>query len=220
MHVIMEMLWKRRGDFLLKNRIVMFDPYFTKLIQSSWDSFKEDENKLQFVWPMSLASYVTGKGKGKGQKMELGRDVDVVYAPMNWGDEHWVGLCINLATSNVTIFDSYIPFSATESAVEVHMAPLLSSLPYILEQFVGYTKCHTKEGIRYFSWSREVGLYHNEKSGDCGACAAKFMEIHANGSGKAEMSQITDKTVERFREQYAMDCYEDFVGDFKLQNTD
>ena len=42
--------------------------------------------------------------------------------------------------------------------------------------------------------------------------------MHANGDGKEEMSQITDKIIDRFREKYAMDCYEEFVGDFKVPN--
>lgn len=32
------------------------------------------------------------------------------------------------------------------------------------------------------------------------------------------MSQITDKGVDKFREHYAMDCYKEFVGDFRVAN--
>nr|VDD45388.1 unnamed protein product [Brassica oleracea] len=56
-----------------------------------------------------------------------------------------------------------------------------------------------------------------QRGGDCGPCAAKFIEMHAAGLTE-EMSRITDKDVERFREQYAMDCYEEFVGDAKVIN--
>uniref|UniRef100_A0A0D3BGU7 Ubiquitin-like protease family profile domain-containing protein n=1 Tax=Brassica oleracea var. oleracea TaxID=109376 RepID=A0A0D3BGU7_BRAOL len=112
---------------------------------------------------------------------------------MMWGAYHWVGLCINLLTAKVTILDSYILHSGTIEEVDAHMAPLISSLAYILEQYVG-------------------------KTGDCGTFAAKFIEMHANGDGKEEMSQITDKIIDRFREKYAMDCYEEFVGDFRVAN--
>ena len=50
MHVIMQMLWRRRGSFLQKERIVMFDPYFTKIITSKWPAFNEAEDKLDFDW--------------------------------------------------------------------------------------------------------------------------------------------------------------------------
>ena len=75
---------------------------------------------------------MTGKTKGKNLKLELGRDVDMVYAPMMWGADHWVGLCINLLTTNVTILDSYIAHCGTIEEVDAYMALLLSSLTYIL----------------------------------------------------------------------------------------
>ena len=132
MHVIMQMLWRRRGSFLQKDRIVMFDLYFTKIITSKWPAFNEAEDKLDFDWGTNISAYITGKSRGKNFKLELGRDVDMVYAPMNWGTNHWVGLCINLRTSNVTILDSFITENLTEAHVDVQMTPILKSLPYIL----------------------------------------------------------------------------------------
>ena len=142
----------------------------------------------------------------------------MVYAPMMWGTDHWVGLCINFLTANVTILDSYISHNRTIEQLDAHMAPLLSSLPYILKQYVGHTVHHAKEGQLYYSWSRVDGIYNNGRTGDCGTCAAKFIEMHANCDGKEEMSMITDKIVDMFREKYAMDCYEEFVGDFRVAN--
>ncbi|KAF2538727.1 hypothetical protein F2Q68_00021477 [Brassica cretica] len=75
-----------------------------------------------------------------------------------------------------------------------------------------------KEEERTYAWNRFQGIYHNNRGGDCGLCAAKFMEMHSNGDGKEEMSRITDKVVDKFREQYAIDCYEEFVGDFQVAN--
>ena len=156
--------------------------------------------------------------RGKNLKLQLGRDIDVVYAPMFWQDKHWVGLSINLKTSNVTIFDSFITANPTETHVDAHMTPILKSLPYILEQYVGFTDYLIKEGERTYAWNRFQGIYHKNWGGDCGPCAAKFMEMHSNGDGNEEMSRITDKVVDKFRKQYAMDCYEEFVGEFQVTN--
>ena len=218
MHVIMQMLWRRRGSVLQKDRRVMCDPYFTKIITSKWSAFSEAKDKLHFDWGTNIASYVTGMCRGKNLKLQLGRDIDVVYAPMFWQDKHWVGLSINLQTSNVTIFDSFITANPTETHVDAHMTPILKSLPYILEQYVGFTDYLIKEGERTYALNRFQGIYHNNRGGDCGPCAAKFMEMHSNGDGKEEMSRITDKVVDKCREQYAMDCYEEFVGDFQVAN--
>ncbi|KAF3551012.1 hypothetical protein DY000_02006293 [Brassica cretica] len=133
----------------------------------------EDEDKLHFNWGKNIASYVPGKTKGKNLKLELGCDVDMVYAPMMWGADHW---------------------------------------------YVGHTVHHAKEGQLYYSWSRVDGIYNNGRTGDCGTCAAKFIQMNANCDGKEEMSLITDKIVDRFREKYAMDCYEEFVGYFRVAN--
>ncbi|CAN7011037.1 unnamed protein product [Brassica oleracea var. botrytis] len=190
MHVIMQMLWRRRGSVLQKDRRVMCDPYFTKIITSKWSAFSEAKDKLHFDWGTNIASY----------------------------DKHWVGLSINLQTSNVTIFDSFITANPTEIHVDAHMTPILKSIPYILEQYVGFTDYLIKEGERTYALNRFQGIYHNNRGGDCGPCAAKFMEMHSNGDGKEEMSRITDKVVDKFREQYAMDCYEEFVGDFQVAN--
>ncbi|KAF2569532.1 hypothetical protein F2Q68_00024857 [Brassica cretica] len=85
-------------------------------------------------------------------------------------------------------------------------------------RYVGFTDYLLKEGERTYAWNRFQGIYHNNRGGDCGPCAAKFMEMHSNGDGKEEMSRITDKVVDKCREQYAMDCYEEFVGDFQVAN--
>ncbi|KAG2286902.1 hypothetical protein Bca52824_046506 [Brassica carinata] len=174
-----------------KERMVILDQYFIKTIQSNWSAFSADNDKLQFEWGKNVAQYVTGKN-------------------------HWVGLCIKLTEGHVTVFDSYVPHTEIEVA-EGHMCSVVQSLPYILEKYAGHKCYKVKEGLRIYSWSRAKGIYHNKRGGDCGPCAAKFIEMHAAGLTE-EMSRITDKDVDRFREQYAMDCYEEFVGDAKVNN--
>ncbi|KAG2246677.1 hypothetical protein Bca52824_086305 [Brassica carinata] len=117
---------------------------------------------------------------------------------MNWGGDHWVGLCIKLSEGHVTVFDSYVPHTKIEVA-EGHMCSVVQSLPYILEKYVGHKCYKVKEGLRIYSWSRGEGIYHN-KGVAYGPCAA---------------NRITDKDVDRF-ERYAMDCYEELGGDAKI----
>ncbi|KAF2605443.1 hypothetical protein F2Q70_00025597 [Brassica cretica] len=123
-----------------------------------------------------------------------------------------------LFTSNLTILDSFITENPTEAHVDVQMTPILKSLPYILEQYVGYTVYQISEGVRFYSWNRVESIYPNKMGGDCAPCAVKFMEMHSNGDGKEEMSLITYRVVDKIREQYAMDCYEEFVGDYRVAN--
>jgi len=48
------------------------------------------------------------------------KDVDVVYAPMNWKSEHWVALGINLNERLITVYDALISHTR-ESAVKARM---------------------------------------------------------------------------------------------------
>ncbi|KAL0660972.1 hypothetical protein Bca4012_097809 [Brassica carinata] len=153
MHVIMNMLWRRRGIYLQKERMVTLDQYFIKTIQSNWSAFSADNDKLQFEWGKNVAQYVTGKSKGQKMQLGLGRDIDTVYTPMNWGGDHWVGLCIKLTEGHVTVFDSYVPHTEIEVA-EGHMCSFVQSLPYILEKYAGHKCYKVKEGLRIYSWSR------------------------------------------------------------------
>ncbi|KAL0898556.1 hypothetical protein Bca101_082517 [Brassica carinata] len=211
------MLWRRRGKHLHKDGIVIFDQYFTKTILSYWSEFEAANDKLKFEWGPNIPKYVTGKRRWQSMKLELGRDVYTVYAPMNWGGDHWVGLRIDLKDSQVMIYDSFVPHNSDEE-VDEYLRPLIQSLPYILEKYAGFCSYQVKDGMRYYSWIRAEGIYHNQRGGDCGPCAAKFIEMHDAGLGTEDMSRITDNDVDNFREQYAMDCYEEFVGKVKVVN--
>ncbi|KAG2304263.1 hypothetical protein Bca52824_032914 [Brassica carinata] len=118
-------------------------------------------------------------------------DWDRVYVPMLWGKDHWVGLVIELHNKRVEILDSaYLP-------------PSVWPPP--------------EEGCS-FTWDRPGNIYFNERSGDCGPCAVKFLEMHAAGCTYYDMAQITDDMVDRFREKYTMDTYQEFIGSAEVFN--
>ncbi|KAF3593615.1 hypothetical protein DY000_02021100 [Brassica cretica] len=77
------------------------------------------------------------------------------------------------------------------------------------------------KSVKECDFTRGIGLKASitkKRGGDCAPCAAKFMEMHSNGDEKEEMCWIIDKIVDKFREQYAMDCYEEFIGDYRVAN--
>ncbi|CAH2051817.1 unnamed protein product [Thlaspi arvense] len=55
------------------------------------------------------------------------------------------------------------------------------------------------------------GYYTNFQGGDCGPVAAKFMELHVNTVSDQRLWCFTDKMVDDFRKQWAMDIYKDVV---------
>ncbi|KAL0729399.1 hypothetical protein Bca4012_025492 [Brassica carinata] len=140
------------GSFLTWLSLEMVDrrealQYFTKTILSYWSEFEAANDKLKFEWGPNIPKYVTGKRRWQSMKLEFGRDVYTVYAPMNWGGDHWVGLRIDLKDSQVMIYDSFVPHNSDEE-VDEYLRPLIQSLPYILEKYAGFCSYQVKDGMR------------------------------------------------------------------------
>lgn len=66
-------------------------------------------------------------------------------------------------------------------------------------------------GVKKFVAKRLPDLYINNRSGDCGPVTMKFLEMHALGDPSPSMGGITDKNVDDFRKQYALDIYKTIV---------
>ncbi|CAF1929713.1 unnamed protein product [Brassica napus] len=137
---------------------------------------------------------------------------------MMWGKDHWVGLVINLTCRQVEILDCNIPLNESDNEVNKHMAYLLRALPHVLAAFSPPSDSSHPEEDQAFSWVRPDNIYFKERSGDCGPCTVKFLEMHAAGYSYEDMGQIDDKKVDIFCQKYAMDTYEEFIGNAKVQN--
>ncbi|XP_024015946.1 uncharacterized protein LOC18025741 [Eutrema salsugineum] len=219
MQVIMTMLWRRRGEIYLKDRVAFVDTLFISIIGNYYNDFISGD-KNQYDWGKTIQGIVLGKPAkwaNQRQRQMFLRFVDVVYVPMNWGSEHWVGLVIDFKMGNIKILNSFISHN-DETAVEQYMVPMCQSMPFILKR---YLDSKLTEGLRTtsYTWSHLEGIYQNKRSGDCGPCAAKFLEMHAAGLGVEDMGLITDDDVDRLREKYAMDSYEEFVGNPAVANA-
>ncbi|CAN7026877.1 unnamed protein product [Brassica oleracea var. botrytis] len=187
-------------------------------IISKFAEFEKASDKLGFNWGRLVSFSFTGKTPRQNDKKVLLVDVDRVYAPMMWGKDHWVGLVINLTCRQVEILDCNIPLNESDNEVNKHMAYLLRALPHVLAAFSPPSDSSHPEEDQAFSWVRPDNIYFNERSGDCGPCAVKFLEMHATGYSYEDMGQIDDKKVDIFRQKYAMDAYEEFIGNAKVQN--
>ncbi|CDY48090.1 BnaC06g02540D [Brassica napus] len=53
------------SDEVLSSRMLMVDPYFTKLINSGYYAFLQEEDKLSFNWGTSIINYVRVKSRGE-----------------------------------------------------------------------------------------------------------------------------------------------------------
>ncbi|CDY69867.1 BnaCnng65720D [Brassica napus] len=191
----------------------------TNWVSTEFAEFEKASDKLGFNWGGLVSFSFTGKTPRRNDKKVLLVDVDRVYAPMMWGKDHWVCLVINLTCRQVEILDCNIPLNKSDNEVNKHMAYLLRALHHVLAAFSPPSDSSHPEEDQAFSWVRPDNIYFNERSGDCGPCAVKFLEMHAAGYSYEDMGQIDDKKVDIFRQKYAMDTYEEFIGNAKVQNN-
>lgn len=127
---------------------------------------------------------------------------------MIWNDKHWVGLAINISLGMVEVLDPNPDLNA-DKKVDRFLKPLLNMLPYIVHKLcISVTQSN---GLKPYTWSRLTDVYKNNRSGDCGPVAVKFMEMHAAGDPAPHMVGINDNIVDQQRKQYAMDIYKELV---------
>ncbi|KAG2323592.1 hypothetical protein Bca52824_016805 [Brassica carinata] len=218
MSVLISMLVRRHGGNYLRGRCRFVDYFNIAGIISKFAEFEKISDKLGFKWGGLVSFCLTGKTPRRNDKKVLLVDVDRVYAPMMWGIDHWVGLVINLTSREVEILDCNIPHNESDNEVNKYMAYLLRALPHVLAAFSPPSDSSHPEEDQAFSWVRPDNIYFNERSGDCGPCAVKFLEMHAAGYSYEDMGQIDDNKVGIFRQKYAMDTYEEFIRNAKVQN--
>ncbi|XP_024014011.1 uncharacterized protein LOC18022218 [Eutrema salsugineum] len=122
MQVIMAMLWRCRGEIYLKDKVAFVDTLFISIIGNYYNDFISG-GKNQYDWGKTIQGIVLGKPAkwaNQRQRQMFLRFVDVVYVPMNWGSEHWVGLVIDFKMGNIKILDSFISHN-DEAAMEQYM---------------------------------------------------------------------------------------------------
>ncbi|CDY67221.1 BnaCnng53970D [Brassica napus] len=184
---------QRHGRNYLSRRCRFVDYFSIAGIISKFAEFEKASDKLGFNWGGLVSFSFTGKTPRRNDKKVLLVDVDRLYAPMMWGKDHWVGLVINLTCRQVKILDCNIPLNESDNEVNKHMAYLLRTLPHVLAAFSPPSDSSHPEEDQAFSWVRPDNIYFNERSGDCGPCTVKFLEMHAAGYSYEDMGQIDDK---------------------------
>lgn len=210
MDLMLRPFWRRWGSYLLSKRIVVLDSLLTQLLSTNYSTFCEAASPSAYRWHPLLDSYIDGSFGARTDKSMWFKDVETVYAPMNWGNCHWVGLVISLETRHIVILDPLVR-STNGQETRSYMDPLLKMLPYLIKAY-----CQPEDvpnvGDTPFTFSRKKGQAQNVRTGDCGPFAMKFIEMHSLGCTYQQMANITSPMVDKFRMQYAIDVYEECIG--------
>ncbi|CAN7139491.1 unnamed protein product [Brassica rapa subsp. narinosa] len=90
-------------------------------------------------------------GLGRRLPEGLGVDVDDIYAPVNFKNQHWIAIWISIPKRHIVVWDSIVS----------HISPKELDEPYTYaRQTVGVPQC---------------------RAGDCGTFTLKYIECHALG---------------------------------------
>lgn len=201
----MDFVASRHEERLKERRCLFLPPWFAAHLQGKTRSFNAPKrDKGRVLADGRLSGFLTKEGKKWGQ------EVDTLYAPMIWCDNHWVGLCISLTEWRVLVLDPNPGLREMASVWEL-MESVSKMIPYLVE------KVCPRPADRAYSLEPFVvermggGAYENTRSGDCGPCTIKFMELHALGNPPPRMAGLTDELVDNMRKQFAMDLYKEWI---------
>ncbi|KAF2600562.1 hypothetical protein F2Q68_00009701 [Brassica cretica] len=201
---LVEYIAARYDDTLKERRCLFLPPWFVAHLQGKTRAFNAAKvNRGRVLGDGRLSGFLTKEG------WKWGVDVDTLYAPMIWDDNHWVGLCISLTDWRVLVLD---PNPRLKNMEEVRgvLESVSKMIPFLVEKV-----CPVPETGPYrlepFTVERMGGAYENRRSGDCGPVSVKLMELHALGNPHPRMDGLTDDLVDIMRKQWAMDIYKDWV---------
>ncbi|CAN6994473.1 unnamed protein product [Brassica oleracea var. botrytis] len=201
---LVEYIAARHDDTLKERRCLFLPPWFVAHLQGKTRAFNAAKvNRGRVLGDGRLSGFLTKEG------WKWGVDVDTLYAPMIWDENHWVGLCISLTDWRVLVLDP-IPRLKNMEEVRGVLESVSKMIPFLVEKV-----CPVPEtgpyGLEPFTVERMGGAYENRRSGDCGPVSVKLMELHALGNPHPRMDGLTDDLVDIMRKQWAMDIYKDWV---------
>ncbi|CAB78012.1 hypothetical protein [Arabidopsis thaliana] len=200
------LMWHKNGEQMIANRCIVLDMMLTHLLTKRVGEFKKCINKNRFKWGKLLSDIANGVHINREPNMKWLKDVDVVYAPMNWKSEHWVALGINLNERLITVYDALISHTR-ESAVKARMTPICEMMPYLVRAMCQDVLI-SPYSVEPFEYVRCPTVAQNPTTGDCGPYTMKFLELLAFGHPFSELTTIREADMVLYRQKYSVDIYE------------
>ncbi|KAG5375501.1 hypothetical protein IGI04_040097 [Brassica rapa subsp. trilocularis] len=162
-------------------------------------------------------SYPDFKSDAPDANEGLGVDVDDIYAPVNFKNQHWIAIWISIPKRHIVVWDSIVSHISPKELDEV-MEPFVTMVPYLLvecalsdEQKVQYT-------LEPYTYARQTVGVPQCRAGDCGTFTLKYIECHALG---IEFPTAFDKKHGKtIREKMALDIFRELPMCHEWENQD
>ncbi|KAF8111874.1 hypothetical protein N665_0071s0014 [Sinapis alba] len=140
----------------------------------------------------------------------LGVDIDDIYAPVNFQNDHWIAIWISIPKRHIVVWDNIVKHISKAQLDEV-MEPFLTMVPYLLVECASTDEERIKYSLEPFTYEKPTVGVPQCIAGDCGVYALKYMECHALGYTLFPAA-FCEKNVKHIWEKMAHDIFHETPG--------
>ncbi|KAF2539394.1 hypothetical protein F2Q68_00022305 [Brassica cretica] len=146
-----------------------------------------------------------------------GLDVDDIYAPVNFRNEHWIAIWISIPKRHIVVWDSILTHIKAVD-LDVLMEPFVNMVPYLLVECAGSDEERVKHTLEPYTYERVTVGVPQCRAGDCGVIALKYIECHA--LGMSFPPEFCNKNAKAIRDKMSLDIFKETPQGHAKENED
>ncbi|KAF3585166.1 hypothetical protein F2Q69_00029143 [Brassica cretica] len=154
---VMRKRYHAKPQHFRSKRICFVDHLFAQQWRFNFKDFKDsepDQNGLGRRLPGGVWNYYAGTIPSFCQSNKVwGTDIDDIYAPVNYNDNHWIAMWISFPKRHIVVFDS-ICSSISLEELDVVMEPFLYMIPYLLVECASSDEQRVQYSLKPFTFER------------------------------------------------------------------
>lgn len=178
---------------------VFLDTTFVSLFAASFTKFSKAGKKQNVRFPAALCSLLAADGPIA--------EVSRFYIPFGFDKQHWVGLCVDVSSSQVTVLDCNTSMK-TDVTVAQDLRPITQMFPFVLRQA---GKELTVKEMKPLTIDRPRTVSQNSNLFESGITTTLLLQAHAVG-GVDVCKCITPEILDTEVQRIAVMMYEENVA--------
>ncbi|KAF3524165.1 hypothetical protein F2Q69_00046336 [Brassica cretica] len=142
-----------------RERLCFLDHVFSWQWSHKYPEFKSDEGDINCLGrrlPCGAWNYHVGIVPTFCQSMKVwGLDVDDIYAPVNFRNEHWIAMWILIPKKHIVVWDNIISHIRA-AELDVVMEPFVTMVPYLLVECAGSDEDRVQHTLEPYTYERVI----------------------------------------------------------------
>ncbi|KAF8056097.1 hypothetical protein N665_1277s0007 [Sinapis alba] len=211
---VLRLRQRNNPNHFRSERICFLDHLFSQMWRDKYGEFKSSEPDHNGLgrrlsggsWDLYAGIVPTFYASNK----TWGVDIDEIYAPVNFQNDHWIAIWISIPKRHIVVWDSIVKHISKAQLDEI-MEPFLTMVPYLLVECASTDEERIKYSLEPFTYERQTVGVPQCIAGDCGVYALKYMECHALGYTPFPAA-FCEKNVKQIREKMAHDIFHETPG--------